>query len=147
MGSACGKSASSPTVKNFAPRGAFSRLDEKTTRCPSGVQPWTMSGPGCHVSRRGSPPSTGTTYTSVLPPYWPENATQRPSGESCGFVSCPGKLVSRRASPPSRSTIQMSFAYENAMWRALTVGSRRSRVDCASRGAAASTAAATTNRA
>src|SRR5690606_21541663 len=96
--------------------------------CPSGVQPCTMSAPGCHVSRFGSPPSIGSTYTSVLPPYWALNATVLPSGENAGFVSCPWKLVRRRAAPPSRPTIQMSLPYSNAMCVALSDGLRTRRV-------------------
>jgi len=39
---------------------AVARGDVNSTRVPSGVQPCTRSGPGCQVSRVGSPPSTGT---------------------------------------------------------------------------------------
>ncbi len=39
---------------------AVARGDANNTRLPSGVQPWTVSAPGCHVSRVGSPPSVGT---------------------------------------------------------------------------------------
>ena len=64
----------------------------------------------------------------MLPPYCPLNATVLPSGEICGLDASPGKLVRRRASPPVRATIQMLPAYANAMWFALTVGVRSSRV-------------------
>src|SRR5690606_6330081 len=113
----------------FCPDGAFVRDDENTTRLPSGVQPCTLSAPGCHVSRRGSPPDAGTTYTSVLPPYCALNAIQLPSGENDARVSCPSKLVSRVALPPLRGTTQMSFAYSNAMCVALIVGRRSRRVE------------------
>src|SRR5258706_9252593 len=104
------------------------RPDANTTAFPSGVQPSTWSGPGCQVSRRGSPPSAGTTYTSRLPAYSPLNATQRPSGEKRGLLACPWKLVSRCASPPARGTIQTFCAYTNAICVALTVGERSIRV-------------------
>ena len=89
---------------------AVARVEAKSTLLPSGVQPCTWSGPGCHVRRVGSPPSEGTTYTSTLPPYSPLKATLRPSGENFGFVVWPWKLVSRRAVPPARSTTQMLLA-------------------------------------
>src|SRR6185503_7095574 len=71
------------TVQNLgAPLGAHvARVEENSTDLPSGVQPSTMSAPGCQVSRCGSPPSAGTTYTSKLPAYSPLNAIHRPSGE------------------------------------------------------------------
>jgi len=37
------------------------RPDANMIFVPSGVQPCTVSAPGCHVSRTGSPPLTGTT--------------------------------------------------------------------------------------
>ena len=43
------------------------RPDANMTLAPSAVHPCTVSAAGCQVSRLGSPPSTGTTYTSVLP--------------------------------------------------------------------------------
>ena len=64
----------------------------------------------------------------MLPPYSALNATHFPSGESFGFCVSPWKLVSRRAVPPARSTIQMLFAYANAMFLSLTVGLRSMRV-------------------
>ena len=36
------------------------RPDANMMLAPSGVQPCTVSAPGCHVSRTGSPPLTGT---------------------------------------------------------------------------------------
>src|SRR4051794_40201612 len=68
------------------------------------------------------------TYTSVLPAYSPLKAIDLPSGEKCGFDVSPWKLVRRRAMPPARSTIQMLFAYANAICVALTVGERSRRV-------------------
>src|SRR5215467_322106 len=62
----------------------------------------------------------------MLPAYSPLNAIHLPSGEKCGFVVCPWKLVIRRAMPPERSTVQMLFAYANAICDALTVGIRSS---------------------
>src|SRR5262245_26060491 len=51
-----------------------------------------------------------------------------PSGEKCGFDVRPWKLVRRRAIPPARSTVQMLFAYANAIAVALTLGVRSRRV-------------------
>ena len=53
-------------VPDFQQRGAplgaaVARLEAKTIDLPSGIQPCTLSAPGCHVSRLGSPPSAGTT--------------------------------------------------------------------------------------
>ena len=93
------------------PLGAHDARDvENMIDLPSGDQPCTLSAPGCHVSRFGSPPSAGTTYTSVLPEYSPLNAIHFPSGEKCGLVVSPWKLVRRRATPPARSTLQMLLA-------------------------------------
>ena len=72
------------------------------------------------------------TYTSVLPPYWPEKATHRPSALNAGSVSAPSELVSRVASPPSRPTIHRSLACTKTMLDALTSGCRRKRVPWAS---------------
>ena len=105
---ACGSTASG-TVQNFGYGiGALSRKEAKTTALPSGVQPRTTSGAGCQVSRRGSPPATGTTKTSTLPSYWAEKATSEPSGENLADDSRPMSAVSRRASPPSRATVHRS---------------------------------------
>src|SRR5262249_10293928 len=100
------------TVQNRgAAAGAqVARLEANTTDFPSAVQPWTTSGTGCHVSRRGSPPSAETTYTSRVPAYSPLNAIHLPSGEKRGLPAWPWKLVSRRASPPARGTIQTFWA-------------------------------------
>jgi len=50
------------TVKSWLYRPLKTvRDDEKTIDCPSGVNPCTPSRPGCHVSRLGTPPATGTT--------------------------------------------------------------------------------------
>src|SRR5580765_792514 len=87
-----------------------------------------MSWPGCHVSRFGSPPSAGTTYTSTLPAYCALNAISLPSGENFGFSVVPWKLVRRLAAPPARSTVQMLLAYANAICVLLTVGERSMRV-------------------
>ena len=111
--------------------GTPSRPDRKSTS-PSGVQPWTTSSAGCHVSRSGCPPVAGMTYTSVLPPYWPEKATHRPSALNAGSVSAPSELVSRVASPPSRATSQRSLACTKTMCDPLTSGCRRKRVPWAS---------------
>jgi hypothetical protein len=59
----CSTPPSNGTVQN---RGAalgvaLARPDANITDLPSGVQPCTVSAPGCQVSRRGSPPSAGTT--------------------------------------------------------------------------------------
>src|SRR5262245_27632446 len=126
------------TVQNRgAPLGAHvAREVANITDFPSGVQPCTVSPPGCQVSRFGSPPSAGTTYTSVLPLYSALNAIHLPSGENFGFVVAPWKLVSRRAMPPARSTVQMLLAYANATCVALTVGVRSSRVGAAATGGA-----------
>src|SRR5262252_289158 len=124
MGSS-GPPATGTVQKRGAAAGAHvARPEADTIDFPSGVQPSTTSGPGCHVSRRGSPPSAETTYTSRLPAYSPLNASHLPSGEKRGLLACPWKLVSRRASPPARGTIQMFCAYANAICVALTVGER-----------------------
>ena len=54
---------SAGTVQNRgAPLGAHvAREVANITDFPSAVQPCTLSAPGCHVSRFGSPPSAGTT--------------------------------------------------------------------------------------
>src|SRR3982751_1451604 len=67
-------------------------------------------------------------YTSRLPAYSPLNAIHFPSGEKWGFNVCPWKLVKRRALPPERGTVQILFAYANAICDWLTVGVRRSRL-------------------
>src|SRR5262245_28786147 len=124
MGSS-GPPAAGTVQKRGAAAGAHvARPEANTIALPSGVQPCTTSGTGCHVSRRGSPPSAETTYTSRLPAYSPLNAIHLPSGEKRGLPACPWKLVSRRASPPARGTIQMFCAYANAICVALTVGER-----------------------
>src|SRR3970282_763342 len=104
IGSACSTPPSIGAVQNRgAPLGAQVARDEANrTDVPSCVHPCTESPPGCHVSRRGSPPSAGITYTSVLPAYSALNAIHCPSGEKCGFEVWPWKLVSRRATPPFR---------------------------------------------
>src|ERR1041385_3312025 len=100
------------TVQNrgAAAGASVARPEANTIDLPSGVQPSTTSGLGCHVSRLGSPPPPETTYTSALPAYSPLNAIHLPSGEKRGFEACPWKLVSLRASPPARGTIQMFCA-------------------------------------
>src|SRR4051812_10562798 len=108
----CSTPPSAGTVQNRgAPLGAqLARGDENMIALPSGVQPCTRSLPGCHVSRFGSPPSAGTTYTSTLPAYSALKAIDLPSGEKWGFDDSPGKLVRRRAMPPARSTVQILLA-------------------------------------
>ena len=65
----CGSPPVVATVHSLgSASGTPVRVETNTTRWPSGVHPRTWSAPGCQVSRRGSPPSTGTTYTSGLPP-------------------------------------------------------------------------------
>src|SRR5204862_7356479 len=124
MGSS-GPPATGTVQKRGAGLGASeARPDVNTIALPSGVQPCTRSELGCHVSRLGSPPSAETTYTSRLPAYSPLNAIHLPSGENRGLLAWPWKLVSRRASPPARGTIQMFWAYANAIWVELTVGVR-----------------------
>src|SRR5262245_16516974 len=124
MGSS-GPPAAGTVQKRGAAAGAHvARPEANTIALPSGVQPCTRSGSGCHVSRRGSPPSAETTYTSALPAYSPLNAIHLPSGEKRGLLACPWKLVSRRASPPARGTIQRFWAYANAIALSLTVGER-----------------------
>ena len=91
--------------------GTFSLVEVKRTCCPSGVHPVTRSGPGCQVSRFGSPPSTGMTYTSVFPSYWAVNAIHFPSGEKWGRFSAPSLLVNLMASPPFLPTLQRSLAW------------------------------------
>src|SRR5262245_25161198 len=68
-----------------------------------------------------------------------------PSGEKCGFDVRPWKLVRRRALPPARSTIQMLFAYANAICVLLTVGVRSMRVCAPARAGAATKAAMETS--
>src|SRR5712691_12679260 len=115
--------------KRGAPLGVHvARVEENKIDLPLGVQPCTVSAPGCHVRRRGSPPSAATTYTSKLPAYSPLKAIHFPSGEKCGFVVWPWKLVTRRATPPARGTTQMFCAYAKAICVALTVGVRSRRV-------------------
>ena len=70
------------------PPGALSRSELKTT-FPSGLQPQTISAPGCQVSRFGSPPAAGIIYTSVLPWYCPVKAIVLPSAENFGLLSVP----------------------------------------------------------
>jgi hypothetical protein len=40
---------------------SVARFDANITVRPSGLHPCAMSGDGCQVSRRGSPPAAGTT--------------------------------------------------------------------------------------
>ncbi len=56
---------------------------------PSGVNACTASAPGCHVSRTGAPPVTGTVKTSTLPSYDALNAMVFPSGENTGIRLAP----------------------------------------------------------
>src|SRR5438128_7437922 len=91
-----------------------------------------MSGPGCQVNRVGTPPLTGTTYTSVLPSYWALKAISEPSGENAGFVSTPESLVNRRTFLPLRSATHKSPAYTNAMLLLLIAGWLSSRVSLTS---------------
>src|SRR5258708_38778503 len=102
--------------KRGAPLGVqVARVEEKRIDRPSGVQPCTVSAPGCQVKRFGSPPSAATMYTSKLPAYSPEKAIHFPSGEKRGFVVWPWKLVTRPATPPARGTTQRFCAYAKAM--------------------------------
>src|SRR2546427_10185867 len=108
-------SSTPPSTGTVQKRGAplgdqVARVVENMIDRPLGVQPCTLSAPGCQVSRFGSPPSAGTTYTSRLPAYSPLNAIHFPSGEKCGFEVWPWKLVIRRAMPPARGTVQMFCA-------------------------------------
>src|SRR5579859_1539153 len=84
--------------------------------------------PGWYVRRLGSPPPTGITYTSVLPPIVALYAIWDPSGEKYGSVSSDGVEVNRRASPPARGTTHRSPPYSNATMSWLTVGWRSRRV-------------------
>src|SRR5262245_15682659 len=94
--------------------GTVSRVDANSTRRPSGVQPRAASMLGWKVRRVGSPPVTGTTYTSVLPPMVAVKARRVPSGENHGSISALGVEVSRRAWPPLRGTVHRSPPYSNA---------------------------------
>jgi hypothetical protein len=46
---------------------ALAAEDRNSTFLPSGVQPTASAGRGFEVSRRGSPPAAGTTYTLTIP--------------------------------------------------------------------------------
>ncbi len=107
-GSLSGSPPSRPTVNSSEKREYAVRVEAKSTRLPSGVQPMTVSAAGCHVSRFGSPPEAGITKTSTLPSYSPVKAMRLPSGEKDGLVSTPGPAVRRRAAPPSRGTLHRS---------------------------------------
>ena len=62
IGSGSGMPPASATVKSWVYRPVNTALpDVNSTAPPSAVNAWTMSAPGCHVSRAGTPPSTGTT--------------------------------------------------------------------------------------
>src|SRR5258708_39825341 len=79
--------------KRGAPLGAaVARPEAKTMDVPSGVQPCTLSAPGCHVRRFGSPPSAGTAETATLPAYSPLEGIHLPSGGKCGFVVWPWQV-------------------------------------------------------
>src|SRR5260370_39215702 len=87
-------SSTPPSTGTVQKRGAplgdhVARVDENMIERPSGVQPCTVSAPGCQVKRFGSPPSAATTYTSKLPAYSPLNAIHFPSVEKCGVEVCP----------------------------------------------------------
>src|SRR5688500_9393456 len=112
--------------------GTVSRVDVKSTRLPSGLQPRAASRPGWKVRRAGSPPATGTTYTSVLPPTVAVKARRDPSGENRGSISAFGVDVSRLSWPPARGTVHRSPPYSNATRSRLIAGRRSSRVPCAS---------------
>src|SRR5690348_10963245 len=134
IGSTSGQPPSIPTVYSRSKSAYASRAERNSTFFPSGVHPSAMSGPGCHVSRRGSPPSAGTTNTSKFPSYSPVNAIQLPSGENIGSPSWP-PVVSCRASPPSRGTLHKYPPYANTIWVLLSVGA------CASDGDSSAAAA------
>ncbi len=85
------------------------RGDVKSTDLPSGVKPWTRSRPGCHVSRFGTPPAAGTTYTSRFPSISALYARSEPSGLKTGLVFNPNPEVIRCTPVPSSAHVQMSF--------------------------------------
>jgi hypothetical protein len=74
------------------------------------VNAWTLSAPGCHVSRVGAPPLTGIVKTSTFPSYEALNAIDFPSGENTGFDSTPSSVVNRRTLAPLRSARKRSPA-------------------------------------
>jgi hypothetical protein len=74
------------------------------------------------VRRFGTPPSAGTTNTSVLPSYCAEKAISFPSGENAGRASMPSSVVSRRTSVPSSFATHRSSAYTNATCVPLVAG-------------------------
>ncbi len=113
-GSFSGSEPSRRTAKSSHASG-FSAWLRNRTLALSGVQPTTWSGPGCHVSRLGSPPSAGTTKTSWLPSYSPVKAIHFPSGEKRGKYSVPGWDVRRRAMPPASPTTQRSSSAAKTM--------------------------------
>src|ERR1700679_2562543 len=97
------------------------------TSLPPGVQPAARLPVGAHVSRRGTPPSALTTYTSVNPRPLVEYAICVRSGEKYGPAETLPTEVSLLASPPSRATTQISSAYRKAILSWPSEGLRSSR--------------------
>ena len=88
---------------------AMSRLDEeKYSHLPSADQLSSWSGASSKVTRRSSPVSRASTYTSPLPVRVEMKASERPSGEYSGRLSVAGWATSKRASPPATGLVQMS---------------------------------------
>src|SRR5258708_16446536 len=78
--------------KRGAPLGAaVARPEAKTMALPSGVQPCTLSAPGCHVKRFGSPPSGGATETAKPPAYSAPEADHLPCGGKSRVGALPRK--------------------------------------------------------
>jgi len=111
------------TAKSWPAGSPEARLDVNSTS-PCGVQPTTRSRSPSHVSRFGSPPSSGITYTSVGPSYVAENAIVCPSGEIAARVSSPRCDVSRWATPPASGTRQRSPSAVNTTVPACSAGKR-----------------------
>ena len=73
--------------------GAVFLVEANKMREPSLVQPRTLSVLGCQVICLASPPSVGTTKTSLDPFLFDVNAIHFPSGEKCGSRSTAAVLV------------------------------------------------------
>ena len=112
------------STANSCPAGNPEPRRDVNSTSPFGVQPMTKSRRPSHVSRRGLPPSSGMTYTSVGPSYVAENATVWPSGESAARVSSPKCDVSRCASPPASGTRHRSPSAVNTTVPFRSVGNR-----------------------
>ena len=118
-----------PEARRRIRRRRSARPDANMIFAPSGVQPCTVSAPGCHVSRAGSPPldrhGVDIGVAGVVGAER-DGACRRARSSDCS--TGPGSWSAAARRRLSRSTIQMLFAYANATCVALIDGVRNRRV-------------------